>query len=104
MSRIRTSLGLYRLDGHTAVPVDDLFEWARWHHLADRQVALTEVSPGITVSTVFLGLDHGLMGPPQLFETMVFSDYGGGDMDRYATWDEAVAGHDAMVAKLTAKA
>jgi len=51
-------------------------------------------------STVFLGLDHNFgQGPLQVFETMLFTD---GDDDeslwRYATWDEAVAGHARVVA------
>ena len=53
------------------------------------------------VSTVFLGLDHQHFdGPPLLFETMVFVGEHGDEMERYSTWDEAVAGHDAMVAKV----
>jgi hypothetical protein len=58
------------------------------------------------ISTVWLGLDHGFMrgGPPIIFETMVFAnDEVRGDapllefdMDRYATEEEAKAGHDAM--------
>ncbi len=51
------------------------------------------------ISTVFLMIDHGYAGylsvPPILFETMVF----GGEYDdwcnRYCTWDEAQAGHQA---------
>lgn len=52
----------------------------------------------ISVSTVFLGLNHGYPRgeePPILFETMVF--WGGHELDndgeRYATLDEAKAGH-----------
>lgn len=90
----------YILDGHEPVPVD-LMTWARWFETADRHVARTEVRPGVMVSTVFLGIDHSFgTGKPLLFETMVFSDYGGDNEVRYATWDEAVAGHVAIVAKL----
>ena len=66
-----------------------------------RRVAQTLVGEA-NVSTVFLGIDHVLFGggPPILFETMVF----GGQYDdrqwRYSTWDEAVAGHEAVVAAL----
>jgi len=89
----------------TAMPVTDtesLIRWAeRWESL-DRRVAATQVAPGVTVSTVFLGLDHNFFGegPPLLFETMVFDDYGGGDCWRWSTWDEAVEGHKQAVAKL----
>jgi len=60
------------------------------------------------ISTVFLGLDHGFSldgeeHTPILFETMVFSYSNEVDklhdlyQDRYATWDEAVVGHKAVV-------
>lgn len=54
------------------------------------------------ISTVFLGIDHGFTveGPPILFETMVFCQGSRSDleMERYATWAEAVEGHNQMVA------
>lgn len=97
--------GRYILEGHQLVACPDLVTWATWLETADRQVALTEVAPGIAVSTVFLGLDYGFrMGPPQLFETMAFNDLGSIDCDelfgRYATWSEAEAGHAAIVERL----
>lgn len=54
---------------------------------------------GISVSTVFLGMDHSYsdLGPPILFETLVFGGSCDGNMDRYATWAAAEAGHAAMV-------
>jgi hypothetical protein len=74
----------------------DVKEWAKVFDNQNRRVASTAKN-GVTVSTVFLGLDHQYDdGPPLLFETMVF---GGGEdemMDRYTTWDEAVAGHKRM--------
>lgn len=108
-----TDLGHYRLTAdHVVERVEirnenDLLCWARevWGDDANRRVAFTEVSPGVTVSTVFLGLDHnfGRRGPPLVFETMVFDDYGGGDCFRWATWDEAEAGHYRAVAELKFK-
>lgn len=61
------------------------------------RVALTKVGE-YQVSTVWLGIDHGMWdsdGPPIIFETMVF-DAAGEDryMDRYATKEAAVAGHN----------
>lgn len=83
-------------DGKTPEPCDVVaFE------NIDRRVARDKVGD-VTISTVFLGLDHSFdeSGPPILFETMVF----GGPLDeeqvRYATWDEAVAGHAAMVQRV----
>jgi hypothetical protein len=69
-----------------------------------RRVAFTDLPGGGFVSTVFMGLpDVGdmLRGSlsPRVFETMSrfgerWEDY----VDRYATWDEAEAGHAAIVA------
>jgi hypothetical protein len=56
---------------------------------------------GYWVSTVWLGLDHSFeRGPPLIFETMVFeSKDHSSDLDcaRYATEEEAFAGHAEMV-------
>jgi hypothetical protein len=106
----------YRLrPDHSVEPLDDggrfdeaaLTAWAKevWgDDNANRRVAFTVVAPGVEVSTVFLGLDHSFGdGPPVLFETMVFDDYGGGDAWRWSTWDEAVAGHEAAVSIFRAK-
>ena len=91
--------GRYVLDGHKPVPCHDLMAWGQWLQSApNRVVARTMVREGVEVSTVFLGLDHQFSnGAPLLFETMVFRNGDGQDMDRYSTWDEAVAGHEAMV-------
>ena len=93
----------YVLNDHTPVPCS-LSEWATWFETADHHVAHVNLRKGaVTVSTVFLGYDLNFStgGPPILFETMVF----GGRLDqeweceRYTTWDDAKAGHDAMVEK-----
>lgn len=47
----------------------------------------------VTVSTVFLGLDHGYNGQVLLFETMIFGGEHDGYQERYTTWEEAVSGH-----------
>jgi hypothetical protein len=65
-----------------------------------RRVAL-DVFPKGRVSTVWLGLDHSFDNSllPLIFETMVFPSDGFADedMDRYASEEEARAGHKAMV-------
>jgi len=59
-----------------------------------------------SVSTVFLFLDHGWQDDPApiLWETMVLGAPSGHPLDqeceRYATWEEARAGHDAMVQRV----
>jgi len=57
----------------------------------------------VCVSTVWLGLDHQWGdGPPLIFETMVFGGSIEGEMERYSTEAEALAGHAAMCAKVRA--
>lgn len=91
--------GYWILDpDHRPVPAD-LLTWGRMFGRADRHVAHTELPNGYTVSTVFLGIDHGWddEGPPILFETMTFPSDERQLQARYATWDEAVIGHNLMV-------
>lgn len=58
----------------------------------------------VEVSTVFLrhAAPH-FGGPPLFFETMVFGEDEMGQM-RYATWDEALEGHQEILAGTRAKA
>lgn len=65
----------------------------------NRTVEKTKIKKDVEVSTVFLGLNHNYFkqGPPILFETMVFGGKHDGYMNRYATWDEAKAGHKEIV-------
>jgi len=93
---------IYVLRGHEVVESENFAELGRLYgeNFANRVVRKTDW-PGnaqfeaCEISTVFLGIDHGFReGPPIVFETMVF----GGPLDewqrRYATWDQAVAGHE----------
>lgn len=100
-------MGRYILDADgNPVPEPDLFAWGRWLETADRHVADDYLAHGHRVSTVFLGLDHNhsRRGPPILYETMVFNDYGNLDADwavaRYATREAALEGHAAALAEL----
>ena len=98
-------LGHYVLaaDGRTPLLEENFMEWARWFETSgeSRRVGRTEIGSLGYVSTVFLGLDHGWRSPrPILFETMSFlgdGDHGETYFARYATWDEAEAGHAAIV-------
>jgi len=87
---------------------DNLLIWGRLHSDPEyKRVAETTLPDGTWISTVWLGLDHGVnLGQqdyqPLIFETMVFESEGSSedhDQVRYATMTEALAGHDAMVAK-----
>lgn len=71
--------------------------------MKERRVALTE-GPGWRVSTVWLGLNHSFGGgPPLIFETMSFEEGEEQEQERYATEAEALAGHEAVVAKVRAR-
>ena len=87
-------------EGHTPIPCYSLMEWGRWMGRADRQVAWTG-GRDKWVSTVFLGLDHRHFGggPPLVFETMLFINGSGDEMDRYSSWEDAEIGHKAFVRK-----
>jgi len=72
----------YILDKDNKIVPTDLMTWGRWLQNNDRKIANTVVGDN-TVSTVFLGLDHSFgVGPPLLFETMIFST---DDDDEYQT-------------------
>lgn len=89
----------YILDKEHHPRVVDLGTWAKWMERPDvRQVALTQISKEISVSTVFLGLDYNWGdSAPILFETLIFGGPRDGDMWRYATWDQALTGHNHAV-------
>ena len=90
----------YILEEHKPILCDDLMEWAKWFETADRKVAKTNISDEVTVSTVFLGLNHNFLGkPPILFETMVFGGTHDEEMERYSTWEEAEKGHKRWIVK-----
>lgn len=85
------------------VPEPDLMRWGLWMQTV-RHLALTEVSPEILVSTVFLGLDHSFCdaAPPLLWETMVFGGPLDGEQARYNSLEDAMGGHNSMVARVLA--
>jgi hypothetical protein len=93
--------------------------WMDLHHdISYKRVRWTHVGSW-EVSTVWLGIDHGFIGPPLIFETMVFEQAesngymgpalgldGGGYVyhesfdeytSRYSTEGQAIAGHEATV-------
>ena len=94
----------YILENKTPVPLEDTETWEQWFNNPDnRRVGETQVGESV-VSTVFLGIDHRFAdkGAPQFFETQVF----GGDFHeqiwRYATWEDAEAGHKEVVGLIEA--
>lgn len=92
----------YVLRDGVPVPEPNLRVWARWFEgsMPERVIGQDEPVPGVCVSTVFLGSDHGYgaESAPVLYETIVFDDDGTGhpladEQWRYETKAEAVAGH-----------
>lgn len=89
----------YLLKDKEVIPFD-LMTWAKSFDSPNRFIA-KDSHGKVKVSTVFLGLDHGFGGSkPLLFETMVFGGPLDQEMDRYSTYDEAVAGHTKMLHKV----
>jgi len=73
---------------------------------ADRKIDKTEIDKDCCVSTVFLVLDHNILGSskdPILFETIIFGGEHDGQTYRYAKLGEAKRGHWAIVETLRKK-
>ena len=92
----------YILAGRLPVVIDDLHCWAAWFNNHPRTVRVTNFD-GVTVSTVFTGLDHRLdnNGAPLVFESMVSGGEIDGVTDRYSSWEAAESGHDRIVKALS---
>ena len=87
----------------------DMFAWAAMFEMTDHHVAEDWID-GVRISTVWLGLDHNWadVGPPLIFETMIFEPEDDDlDMDQYcwrwSTEVQALAGHDQAVAMVRQK-
>ena len=88
----------YILEGKEPKQIDSVLEWGRWFNKNKKHVALTEITDKIKVSTVFLGLDYSFNDSvPILFETMIFGGKHNDYQERYATWEQAEAGHKRAV-------
>lgn len=92
----------YLNDDHTAEACD-MEKWSEQYEQlfknGSRCVA-KDLIDGHIISTVWLGINHRFYeGEPHIFETIVFvaDNFDGIYMDRYSTWDEAVAGHEKAV-------
>lgn len=110
----------YILKDGKVVEAHDLLEWGRWFESEEgrkeRRIGFDTVG-FFEVSTVFLGLDYSFFEHrPQLFETMVFEKRESimklpdgsersyhkslDEQERYATIEEARAGHTAMIERV----
>jgi hypothetical protein len=98
----------YALVGRDTRLCADIMEYATAMVGVDTRVALDEIPVAggepVRISTVFLGYNHSLYSlTPHIFETMVFQGTARRVADRYSTWDEAVAGHAAVLAEERAR-
>ena len=86
-------------------PIDVLTWGILFDDTAYKILRQTCLPDGKWVSTVWLGINYNYgEGPPLIFETMVFpstDDLSEIDMERYATAEQAEAGHVALVEKWT---
>ena len=77
----------------------------RWVELLyqPRHVGETDLGELGRVSTVWLGINFALAEdtPPVIFETMVFGGPMNEEIERYCTKEQAAAGHEFMVMRLT---
>jgi len=71
-------------------------------HTKDYKQVAFEDMDDVHVSTVWLGMNHNFtgVGPPLIFETMIFGGPHEGWTQRYPTEAAAIAGHDQAVAAL----
>lgn len=110
MKAKRSTVNWYFRDGTPATKPGMVLGSKRWTaamrrvelKLRDYKYKVVRVTPlwwGGRVSTVWVGLDQSFDSDPKhtpiIFETMVFPFRGWGDMDmdRYATEEQAIAGH-----------
>jgi hypothetical protein len=91
----------------TITSQSDVEKWAEFRMDHARSTVKQEYVGPAWVSTVFLGLDHGmgLNSAPGLFETMVFDMPGaeGNPCERCCTWAEAEEQHGRVVAEVRKK-
>jgi hypothetical protein len=100
----------YMLDQNNNVVPATMMEYATWMQETDRTIAFKE-EDGVIVSTVFLGVDMGIMhgfdSDPVVFETMVFCDprsplwkkYDRISV-RYRSYENAIKGHNSVLETL----
>lgn len=70
----------------------DYFNWVTENEV--KRIVMRQDVDGITISTVFLGLDHSWIGgPPVLWETMIFGGEHDQYQERYYSFDDALDGH-----------
>lgn len=94
----------YILRDGQVIEEPDYAKWIEWYgnsYQEVRCIASTRVEYGV-VTTIFLALNMTLSraDPPLLFETRVQGGWLHDEWERFATLEEAKAGHDAWVARV----
>lgn len=84
------------------VKEDDVSKAAKWlEENSDRRIVEKTVLINCELSTVFLCLDHSFDEEiPILYESLWFGGILDGNMRRYATKEEALAGHEEMLEEI----
>lgn len=94
----------YILEGTKTRPEPDRMAWALWMNEFENRVVQQTTIGDVFVSTVFLGIDHSLLGngPPILFETLVNGGnyYDNEIVERYTTYEDAERGHRRIVSSV----
>lgn len=91
----------YRHDEYgRPIPTEDVAKAFEFKDSPAAWKAETMVTQAIRVSTVFLALDHGYIGEPILWETMVFGGVLDQEQERYSCLAAAKAGHVDMVTRV----
>lgn len=100
-------IGLYVLnENDEPEEVYDAIRWARWFEVPENRIVAVDKVGDVTISTVFLGIDHGFRETPTpiLWETAIFGGSMGGTASRYTTRSEAIVGHALAVERVRAAA
>jgi len=90
-------------DGRTPVPEPDLFTWAEWWRDQGEGAIAEDTVGERRVVTAFHGINRTSAWPkaaPELFVTHIFGQRPKPALVWYATYDEALAGHAAVLAGL----
>ena len=86
----------YILKNKKPVLCTDIVKWGQWMSSGINKHVAKTTKGNVTVSTIFLGIDHNFINggnPPILFETMIFGGQYNEEQWRYCTWEEAEEGH-----------
>jgi hypothetical protein len=88
------------LDGDNNPVETDAMTFGKWFQENKHRRIVKQDTPlkGVSVSTVFLGVNHAILNEvPLLFETTVFNGDHDGYCRRYSTYEQAQKGHQEVI-------